>query len=171
MFPISHKMTKHVDAGECHAELAQSLGARFIDSGSFARVYTLPSKKQVVKIGAIKGNESYLKFVEELSKAKKHNPYFPKIEKVEFYGNLTFAVFMEKLAPWKHPDACELAADIEACVQYTWATPNAALYSAGVLLRKVKDHHWSFQLDLHRYNIMLRGAQLVFIDPLANFSY
>ena len=169
MFPIIHKSAEQ-GCKEDYSDILNGLGARYIDHGSFATVYTLHSKKQVVKIGAIKGNESYLKFVEELSKAKKHNPYFPKIEKVEFYGNLTFAVFMEKLAPWQHPDARRLAEDIEDCVRYTWATPNVALYSAGVLLRKVKDHHWSFQLDLHRYNIMLRGAQLVFIDPLANFS-
>jgi hypothetical protein len=170
MFPIIHKSAEQ-GCKEDHSDILGGLGARYIGHGSFARVYTLPSKKQVVKVGAIRGNESYLKFVDELSKMKKNNPYFPKIAKVEFYGNLTFAVFMEKLAPWEDPVVGELAEDIENRVRFAWATSDAALYSAGALLRRVREGHCAFEFDLHQYNIMLRGKQLVFIDPLCNFSY
>jgi hypothetical protein len=173
MFPMIQKPELDKCSYEAIKKLRKQVSAKFLASGSFAHVCTIPKKGSVIKLGVIRDNNTYLEFVRGLSKAKKHNPYFPKIEKVELYGtgyNAIFAVYMERLQETAATHRGRQAANRIHDAVIEGARADVALFSASVVLRKlvVAAESTAF-LDLHAWNIMGRGKQFVITDPVANF--
>lgn len=133
-------------------QFMELFGFRPLGDGRYGYVFGNPKYPYVIKV--FMRDTAYLKW---LDWAKRHqdNPYVPKIRgKVIKIGNLFMAVRLEKLSPGG--TANELYDRDEAGDPH--ATQVVDFLEANNKL-----------LDLHDGNVMLRGKQLVIVDPFFNY--
>lgn len=163
--------------------LVKTLNIKRLGSGAYAHVFQHPHYSNVVvKVfqGKDKVYKKYLKWV----MAHQSNAYVPQIIEAVPYkvpgGESYTIVFMEKMTPmstlkfrrWLR-DVCGQDA-VQAHHDYDWddlleEMDSAILLSNDHDLREVWGCIRSFgakHMDLHSGNVMLRGTQLVFTDPV-----
>lgn len=162
-----------------------------IGRGLFSSVFASQTENFVVKVNRGNIDESYIKFVEFCQ--KNNSPHLPKMGKIKKYDNF-YIIFVEKLKPmedffgmgemstWKFFNYC---IDIinstnddefkkekikEAFNKRTNYSLNEnileQIFEISFLMSKfLKELPDRNMLDLHSGNIMLRGNNLVVIDP------
>lgn len=177
-----------VPKGKCPWEAAEDMVKRQpgkfrqIGSGMYAEVYGSAKYKHVYKIGDYDEDDGYIRFLREMRKLPKHNPYFPVIYGMRIFQNgenSCYVVAMERLVeiPHKHRFAAEMIVDIiEDLFFNRKQTFPQALELLGVgfkippdiltALGVIKKANRKDGYDIHTGNIMLRGSQLVITDPL-----
>jgi hypothetical protein len=154
-----------------------------IGKGAFARVYSRPKSRRVVKVGD--GCDKYLKYVSMVGK-ENPNPYFPTIYSIKrcahqlpHWLDSFYIVEMEKLTKWGNvPKATRDRLLKKLGCNHIWdADVPKVNGSSGrwekeaiKTLRKL----WAtydVARDIHQGNIMFRrvgkGWQLVYTDPVA----
>lgn len=167
-----------------------------IGYGSYASVYGSKRSNIVYKIGHVCDNAAYLSYINVIKKSRNDNPFFPKIYGMRVYtnkhhkknrdlGNDVFIIAMERLAPinklhrpllnWVETYFAEkLGSDI------SWKNISSGAKLLGVdikIPRKLQhalnaieaacSENYYFDIDVHDENVMLRGNQIVFTDPIA----
>ena len=175
-----------VEAGTSLANKLETLGWNPIGMGAYARVFSHPKKKYVIKITSSQ-DDGYIEYVDLI---KQHpNEHFPVISDLKSMkvGNYVYSIYLiEKLSTLRNIDSYNYASDVtEAC--YTVASwPSSDLKSlfdrdvpkifiehpdlveALKLLGHEIDNHYNICLDLHAGNIMQRAnGTIVITDPYA----
>lgn len=168
-----------------YAHRLEKSGIKMLGEGAFGKVYQHPTYNNVaVKIvRKDPANAKWLRFCV----AHKGNPYLPKLYGVQALdiddSKKAYVVFMEKLKPcpvgayWAlythvipgaNPGNSHYALKLNINNPYVWAMfakvaaePN--LKALALLFAKCR----LGSLDLSQSNLMLRGEQIVFVDPLA----
>lgn len=139
-------------------DLMTKFGFRNVGAGKYGTVFANDNYPYIIKI--FMRDAAYLKWL-NFCMQNQGNKWLPKIRgKVIKIGNLFMAVRLEKLTPYNmkgtpvdeklYHDADELG-DPEAKKVVDFLDANARL------------------LDLHEGNAMMRGSQVVIIDPFYNF--
>lgn len=158
-----------------------------LGSGLYARVYAKKGSDAVLKVGDVDRNDAYLSYVKAILRTKKQSAFLPQIIWVKIFRDPrtrepgVMIVKMEKLKAVR--DSKEVEATIEALDNYFehWSSRDTMFKSYKLLgvevtvpkdlrtafsvldsAQRSNDHTW----DWHSGNIMLRGKQLVFTDPL-----
>ncbi len=155
-----------------------------LGSGAYSRVYAHPEHEDVAVKLLTDEDPRYLKFAKECMKLD--NPWLPKvysIEKVRFGdGEVSHLIFMERLnkpTAVKIKKASEvIQQDLPACLRINagnfanfrpmvWRrvkqyTKDKSIKQMANLLAKIDTN------DIHDGNVMMRGDQLVFTDPVAS---
>lgn len=131
-------------------------GFKLLGSGKYASVFGNPKYAYVLKV--FMKDSAYLKWI-EFAQKNKSNPYVPKVRgKVLKITPMFYAIRLEKLTPYKgnggqfmkdYPSLTSSDPDIQSIFDY------------------FKKH--KALLDLHGENMMMRGNQLVIIDPFYNW--
>lgn len=156
--------------------VARENGMKFIAKGAFSRVYG--NKNTVVKIIDLEeGQLDTLAFLRYAKRNFKDNPYLPRVYSIH-EGEHFAIVVMEKLsnARWKRREEVmeEIAGsgsgdmifrrELKAACHFT-KDPNlkrVLKYLDGRILRT------GANLDLHPYNYLWRGKQIVITDPFSS---
>lgn len=157
------------------------LGHVRIGQGSFAVVFDHPQFKNIV-VKVVKKDNAYLKFA-KFAHSRKRNPWLPNIASIQ-QADLedapgAFLVFMEKLNPVSYSSAqafkFKLAANFKLVPtdKTSWFTKQ----SWQAIAEGTKDKHFKevavyfaynhSNLDLLYTNLLRRGPQLVFNDPMS----
>lgn len=167
--------------------LIKDLKIKQIGEGAYSQVFQHPKLKNIV-VKLVLHDEEYLKFA-RFAMDNPKNPWLPRIaaiEPIKFDGfrlsnsSNSYLVFLEKLQPasfelqksliWKLVDTYEL--HIHASI-HKWFSKSSwkklALNSKDPGLAQfaafaAKNFN---QLDINSENVMARGRQLVFTDPIA----
>lgn len=152
---------------------------KIVGSGCYGAVYGAKGSDIVYKIGDATDNDGYLAYVKQLSKQKTHNKFTPKIHGVRVYESKHdkyFVVAMERLSPLKREHHSLVDWFAEAFMNDNFKTmfrkelgiivpkPLKELYE---LLVDSYTNGRNVDWDLHSGNFMMRGDQIVIIDPLA----
>jgi hypothetical protein len=173
------------------SRLAKEHGIKELGSGMFSKVFQHPKLGDVVvKVVSNKDRN----FIRYLTWAIEHqdNPFVPKLLDIHSHGarrkDKFTIVFMEKL---KRPSHANLSAKLDKLFgvdNVLDSLESARIATNQVVLRKalrnkeldpnlrevlkyLLDEHGE-DLDMHDGNFMLRGGQVVFIDPvLSAFDY
>jgi hypothetical protein len=148
----------------------RELGWNRIGAGSFARVFEHPKYPLVLKIFTSK-DKCYIKFLKYIQQ-NSTNPYLPKIRgKILKLNRDFYAVRLEKLEPvdkrvWDNQydpmfyDFAELNFNYEKIkARYP---KYKELWKTMVDIKK----DTNCNLDIHSGNFMMRGNQIVLIDPV-----
>ena len=162
---------------------------RFMASGSFGAVYSAAKSAVVYKIGDIEENYAYLSYLKVLAKQTIHNPFTPKIYGLRYItdktGDGVFVVAMERLKELPD-DYCEIPDYFEEHVVFDsrnsdysrtekvlgiqTVVPPTLKKAFKLLKAAFKEGNKSrpgCSWDLHTGNFMMRGKQIVCIDPLS----
>lgn len=132
-------------------------GFKLLGAGKYASVFGNPKYPFVIKV--FMKDAAFLKWM-QFCKDNPTNPYCPKIKgKISKLSDLFFAVRIEKLTPTK----------MEAYDRFNQALKSGK--SDDKSLQDVVDYLNSNKnlLDIHSENVMMRGEQLVVIDPFYNW--
>lgn len=130
--------------------------------GKYGIVFSSNNYNYVLKI--FMKDSAYLKWI-KFCMDNKNNPYVPKIRgKVLKLTNFIYAIRLEKLTP--------TVAITEPFREeyYNWQNDNS--YRSGDKdIDAILDHFTKNKklLDLHNENVMMRGKQMVIIDPYYNW--
>lgn len=156
-------------------------GFRQIGAGCYGVVYGSKNSDIVYKVGDADDNAGYLAYITALSKRKTHNKFTPRIHGVRIYKSKydsCFIVAMEKLQklPARHKKEIYNFDNIYAEMKYpniTTAIFNVAVKipkqlrdAIDLIIKCEKTTHY-VDVDFHAGNFMMRGDQIVIIDPLA----
>ena len=130
-------------------------------SGKYASVYGNPEYPYAIKI--FQKDSAYFRWL-KFSLENRNNPYVPKIKgKVIRITPLVFAIRLEKLSPGGMND--EFEQEYESWLSdpnYKTSDPNLQqVFDFFEINRKL--------MDLHSQNYMMRGNQVVIIDPFYNW--
>lgn len=170
--------------GEYLERLTDDLNVKSLGSGAFAEVFQHPTLKNVV-VKVLRKDPNYLRYA-EFCRARPRNPWLPKIAAitpVQIVGSPhAHLVFLEKLNRGTLRAIRELkksltkdyglpvtADDKSWFTAKGWRnlaerTKDKGLAEFALFAGDPKNHR---RLDLHEGNLMLRGTQLVFTDPLS----
>ena len=132
-----------------------------LGSGKYASVYGHPKYDYVLKI--FMKDSAYLKWIEFVQK-NKSNPYIPKIRgKVVKITPTFYAIRLEKLS--RFTSGGKFMKDFSE-----WER-NPSFKSDDKDIQDILDYFAKHKklLDLHGENMMMRGNQLVIIDPFYNW--
>jgi hypothetical protein len=136
-------------------------GFSLLGSGKYASVYGNPKYDYVLKV--FMKDSAYLKWIEFVQK-NKGNPYVPKVKgKVVKITPTFYAIRLEKLS--KFTSGGQFMKDFSA-----WQKDNS-FKSSDQNIQDILDYFGKHKklLDLHGENMMMRGNQLVIIDPFYNW--
>lgn len=137
----------------------ESLGAKYLGAGKYAVVFSMycfGMKKEIV-IKVFMKDAAYFRWL-NFAVLNQHNPYVPQIYgKIVQLTDLFYYVEMEKLDPASYDEINVLYEEMED-EQNGFVQDVAAEFDKNDWL-----------LDLHSENIMLRGTQVVVIDPYYNW--
>lgn len=136
-------------------------GFSLLGSGKYASVYGNPKYDYVLKV--FMKDSAYLKWIEFVQK-NKGNPYVPKVKgKVVKITPTFYAIRLEKLS--KYTSGGQFMKDFSA-----WQKDNS-FKSSDQNIQDILDYFGKHKklLDLHGENMMMRGNQLVIVDPLYNW--
>lgn len=163
--------------------LHRDMDYRILGEGMFGTVFLHPTFNNVV-VKVVRGDAVYKDFA-KFCKAHPNNPWLPKVASISAIklddATQAYAVFLEKLTEVNEKSvrtfAKALAArfDLGHVHPFKWFDKEGWLkiaeevrgddpdfsVLAAYLATRVK------HLDLHPQNLMRRGGQLVFIDPLS----
>lgn len=157
-----------------------------LGSGSYAVVYGAKGHDTVYKIGSVPHNtDGYLRYVTEITKMKKHNPFTPRLYTWWTFtdgndcDNDVFVISMERLKEIDETDdgvfeAVDVLENLVLGV-YQNRRPGenvlgvkvkvpAALNQIASIIMDLNDDRSN--LDIHYGNIMMRGEQIVITDPV-----
>lgn len=164
--------------------LIKDLKIKHLGEGAYAQVFQHPTLKNIV-VKLVHHDDEYLKFA-RFAMDNPKNPWLPRIaaiEPIKFDGSRlsnSYLVFLEKLQPtsfelqksliWKLVDTYEL--HIHAFTPKWFSKSNwkklalnskdPGLAQFAAFAAKNFNH-----LDINSANVMARGRQLVFTDPIA----
>ena len=139
----------------------KKFGFSLLGSGKYASVFGHPKYDYVLKV--FMKDSAYLKWIEFVQK-NKGNPYVPKVRgKVIKITPLFYAIRLEKLERYK--TGGQFMKDFSA-----WQA-NPSFKSDDKNIQDILDYFATHKklLDLHGENMMMRGNQLVIIDPFYNW--
>lgn len=145
-------------------ELMAAHGFNKLGSGKYASVYKNPKYPYVLKV--FMKDAAYFKWLEFVLK-NRNNPYVPRIKgKVVKINDMFYAVRMEPLKP------AGVAYRADEFMQHFKKWERNTSHRSGD--RDIDDILKYFSkhkklLDLHGENVMMRGKQLVIIDPFYNW--
>ena len=186
MFKIEHINVKGC-AREAECFVKSKIKFTCIGKGSYGRVYATQKSTVVYKVGNYLDNDGYLAYIEILEKQKKHNVYTPVIHSVHVYHTTTnrdsytatdyFVVVMERLKPIRDKDY-DAWRWLRAWSQADSKIPKYTSLGIEIIipkdlikimksLQKALNTIDGICLDVHDENVMMRGEQMVIIDPLA----
>lgn len=134
-----------------------------LGAGKYASVFGNKKYPYVIKV--FMKDSAYIRWISFCLK-NKTNPYVPKIKgKVVKVTDLVYAIRLEKLEPFSRVQGSEFMSHY-----YKWQ--NDPKYKSGDKdLDSVFEHFSKNKklLDLHGENLMMRGKQVVVIDPYYNW--
>ncbi len=158
----------------------RELGVTFLGEGSFGTVYEHPTNPKVaVKI--VRSDTLYLRYAEFCMRHTK-NPWLPRIHEVTPLklkdAPKAYSVFMERLKPAAPGDFTALRDGLRTKFKLTlWTEPQWFSKDGWKLVARGSDpafaqlaNYFADQInrvDLNSNNIMHRGSQIVFTDPVA----
>lgn len=185
MFTIERvkiKKSEYDCAYDAAIELIRAQGKYHkVGNGCYGDVFAAKGSDIVYKIGDATNNDGYLAYVNVLSKQRTHNKFTPKIYGVRIYelnaDEKYFVVAMERLSEIKHYHyklvdwfasmfMNDKFFDIMLSRELGIRIPKQ-LKDLYLLMRKSYKSGCYIDWDLHEGNFMLRGDQIVIIDPLA----
>jgi hypothetical protein len=156
-------------------------GVQTLGEGAYARVFQHPSRKKVAVKVLLESDPDYIKYAEIAMQTT--NPWFPRVHKiheVQYRHCTNHILFMEKLCKASVDDVKratqQIVADISSLEQMT----SFVHFGPGTwkrVLRRTTDPHIKELAsvmvklncgDFHDDNVMMRGNQLVFTDPVAS---
>ena len=144
-------------------DLFGNYGFKKVGSGKYASVFINPKYKYAVKV--FMKDAAYLRWIDFAIKNQK-NPYVPKIRgKVVKITPLVYAIRLEKLTSYSYAGGGDF---MKAYSKWK----NDPSYKSGdsniddVLAHFEKNKRL---LDIHGENLMMRGKQVVVIDPYYNW--
>jgi len=143
------------------SSLMSKHGFTRVGSGKYASVFKNTQYKYVVKV--FMKDAAYFKWLEFVLK-NRNNPYVPKIKgKVIKITPMFYAIRMEPLAPYKGSS--------EFMTHYSKWSRDPSYKSGDKDIDDILQYFKKYKglLDLHGENVMLRGNQLVVIDPFYNW--
>ena len=157
-----------------------------IGHGSYGTVYGSKRSDIVYKLGEVDGNEGYLAYINVLAKQKTHNPFTPKIYGVRFIKERNcagvFVVAMERLTYMSNDIEDEIPNFFEDQLMYgnpsigtgidmvlgiKHIIPDPLQQAIKILKKAHASSNGKISWDLHSGNFMMRGKQIVCIDPLS----
>ena len=136
----------------------ESLGYTFLGAGKYAVVFSIYCKgmKKEIVVKVFMRDAAYFKWL-EFAMNNQNNPYVPEIYgKVQKLTDLFYQIEMEKLSPANSSSVVSLYSDLDSSAPY--AAEISEEFDANQNL-----------LDLHSENVMMRGSQVVVIDPYYNW--
>lgn len=140
----------------------KSYGFKLLGQGKYASVFGNDKYPFVVKV--FMKDAAYLKWIEFCLK-NQNNKYVPKIKgKVIKITDLFYAIRLEKLTSY-------YGADSNFGTQYDAYLRTGKKPTNDQELKDIFDYFDQYKslLDLHNENLMLRGKQVVIIDPFYNW--
>lgn len=154
----------------------ESLGWKRIGKGAYGRVYAHATYPYVLKLFQ-SNDDCYMDFL-EYAKAHSSDPHLPKIRgKILLITDSIYAVRLEKLSKLN-------SSLVEKLEKYFWRVLDAS--ESVISWEDLKDEYPEFEslsetlknikestacvFDLHDGNFMMRGNQIVIIDPIWNGS-
>ena len=167
------KTVKGKNTKQSANNLAKNL--KQIGAGHFDIVYGRDDVEFVVKIGN-QENIGYIGYLQSLAEYNGKNPYFPKIYDVTFFedekdeNKFWYAVRMERLVHgWSSEYNDKFRKDVNTLIAIVCGTAsgNEHLNSVYRVVRRALDISQCNTTDLHEGNMMLRGKQIVLIDPIS----
>ena len=138
-------------------------GFKLLGSGKYASVFGHPTYPYVIKL--FMKDAAFLRWV-KFCMENKNNKYVPTIRgKVIKITPNFFAIRIEKLTPFKYSQSKEFMSEYDK-----WNRDNKYV-TKDKELAVVLDHFAQNKslLDLHGDNMMMRGNQVVVIDPYYNW--
>lgn len=157
-------------------------GFRLAGSGAFASVYVNNKTKRAVKLG--QKDDGYIVFAQAVyelqNNRKRKNPYLPRIYNLTMRSQW-YMVEMEVLKPIRRTPYLKDARVLCECIERVLVGGSRPRDIAGYVDKFGADV-WELtaliglvcndaarapSVDLHDFNIMLRGKQLVVTDPVA----
>ena len=147
-------------------EKVRELGLKYCGSGSYASVYKVG--EAVVKT-AIDTDPAYQNFL-RLALKRQNNPFFPKVFAVGFHCGRHIVV-MERLGPLPRDGGLLPVLGQESPIKTLKRKTVRDAYMKNKkafrqLVNDLKTLCIDHDYDLHGDNVMLRGSQLVVIDPV-----
>lgn len=173
---------------EAYCDSLLKMGYSFLNSGTFARVYSKPSENTVIKVGVnyptiTRPRDAYLAF---LKASVKTNPHFPRVGNITRFtpsnGREYYAVQMERLIPFNSIQRDVAMRSLEKLgvvgdEKYGVLTPLMPLeftpktYHMKYMKKVLKQLFQEHNEDLHCNNVMWRkrgkSYQFVITDPVA----
>jgi len=147
-------------------DMFSNYGFKRLGAGKYASVYGHPKYPYVVKV--FQKDAAFLRWV-KFAQENRKNPYVPKIRgRVTKINKMFFVLRMEKLTPydwgsklWTH----------KFMRDYDDWTHDKGTKSDDKNIQDILDCFAKNEklLDIHGENVMLRGKQLVIIDPFYNW--
>ncbi len=151
-------------------KLMEKHGFKLLGSGKYASVFGNPKYQYVLKV--FMKDSAYLKWV-SFVQANKENPYVPKIRgKVLKITPIIYAIRLEKLSPYSEmPSLSPKTTGPQFMRDYRKWQDDKNFKSSDKNIQDILDHFTINKalLDLHSENMMMRGDQLVIVDPYYNF--
>lgn len=153
-----------------------------VGGGAFGKVYQKEGQSTVLKV-FLASDTGYLKFLKFCSQygPSKHLPkFYGRLLNLEKYvGYPVMAIRMEKLTQVSHPGISDSMWRVIDSIQSLWGQPleyfqeELVSYAGPELVaviyaleRKIRNDETD-RLDLHGANYMMRGQDVVIIDPYA----
>lgn len=144
------------------ARILKPYGFHRVGSGKYGSVFVNPDYPYALKI--FMKDSAYLRWI-VFAKKNSSNPYVPQVRgKVVKITPVIYAIRIEKLSPVKHSAVNEFMAAYSAWKRNGVAPRDPALAAVFEDFKKNEK-----LLDIHGENLMMRGNQLVVIDPYYNF--
>jgi hypothetical protein len=156
-------------------------GYWLIGTGSFGSVFYKDGQKSVLKLFKT-SDRAYRAFV-DMARQHQDNPYFPKFSRNAVRINDEYSAVRTELlrvaydtnfikfvssyitfSEGRKPDDIDEADTLNMAIDWLKTQPASLTEACKILQQVIRDH--DFHLDLHDKNIMKRGTQIVFIDPL-----
>lgn len=150
-----------------------------IGSGSYGKVFGAVGSNIVYKIGRCYDNKPYLSYVENVIKNAKGNPFAPKIYGVRIYEDdyhrdNVFVVAMERLCdlPGRMWYICDEFEEVFKSFEHKDKSPlgikRIIHHDLVSILKIIKQSCRKSEgyTDFHDGNFMMRGKQVVVIDPI-----
>lgn len=142
-------------------DLMAQHGFKLLGAGKYASVFGNPKYPYVIKV--FMKDSAYLKWIQFALK-NRNNPYVPKVKgKVVKISPVIYAIRLEKLEPGS------LSGPFAEAYSKWRRDPN--FKSDDKNIQDILDYFAKYKdlLDLHGENVMMRGNQLVVIDPFYNW--
>jgi hypothetical protein len=151
-------------------DLMSKFGFKLLGSGKYASVFGNPKYEYVLKV--FMKDSAYLKWI-EFAQKNKDNPYVPKVRgKVIKITPMFYAIRLEKLTPYSQRPSLSPKTTGPSFMQdyYKWQDDKNHK-SNDPNVQSILDYFQKHKalLDLHGENMMMRGSQLVIIDPFYNW--
>lgn len=171
----------HFETPSQYAKRLMLKGVKSLGRGAYARVFQHPSQEHVAVKVLIKPDPDYVQYAEIAMKTK--NPWFPRvhaISQVQYKRGANNILFMEKLRKASNDDirlaTQKIVAGISSLSQFTSFvnfSPNTwkrvSRRTTDPKVKELADVMVKLNCgDFHNANVMMRGNQLVFTDPVAS---